>query len=97
MRCGRRHTPIPGLLADPERDLRSALRLPPFGALAVVTGPGAAKMAEEVADGDGLEVSAAGSDRWLLRAADHDVLCDALARARRPAERVRVEVDPVDV
>ena len=36
-------------------------------------------------------------DRWLLRAPDHLTLCDGLAGVARPAERLRVEVDPVDV
>ncbi len=35
----------PSLLADSERELRAALGLPPFGALAVLIGPGASPMA----------------------------------------------------
>ncbi len=35
--------------------------------------------------------------RYLLRAIDHEVLLDALARTPRGSERVRVEVDPLRV
>jgi primosomal protein N' (replication factor Y) len=87
----------PGLLATPERDLRRALGLPPFGALSVLRGPGAAELAAGLAGHRGISVSAIEPDRWLVRADDHQHLCDGLADAGRPAERVRVEVDPVDV
>ena len=43
----------------------------------------------------GLAVSS-DDDRWLVRAPDHATLCDGLASVRRPAERLRVEVDPAD-
>jgi primosomal protein N' (replication factor Y) len=87
----------PGLLAAPERALRQSLRLPPFGALSVVRGPGAAELAVGLAGHPGISVSELEPDRWLVRAPDHRRLCDALAEVGRPAERVRVEVDPVDV
>jgi primosomal protein N' (replication factor Y) (superfamily II helicase) len=35
------------------------------------------------------------NDRWLLRAPDHKVLCDALAATPRPPGRLRIEVDPL--
>jgi primosomal protein N' (replication factor Y) (superfamily II helicase) len=35
--------------------------------------------------------------RWLVRAADHRVLCDALAAVPRPPGRLRIEVDPLRV
>ncbi len=86
----------PMLLAGPERDLRSALELPPFGALAVLRGPGAAVYAERLRAGGDVTLSSVDPERWLVRAPDHTVLCDALAAAPRPAERLRVEVDPTD-
>ena len=43
-----------------------------------------------------MTVSSVDAERWLVRAPDHAVLCDALAAAPRPAERLRVEVDPTD-
>lgn len=87
----------PALLADSERELRAALGLPPFGALALLSGAGAGVMAGWMSDRPGVTCSTAGPDRWLVRAEDHAVLSDALVEAPRPAERVRVEVDPVSV
>jgi primosomal protein N' (replication factor Y) len=86
----------PEVLSAPERQLRQALGLPPFGALATLRGPGGPAYAEAVASVGGISVSPDG-DRWLLRAPDHRTLCDALAAVARPADRLRVEVDPVDV
>jgi hypothetical protein len=54
-------------------------------------------MAGWLSDHPGVTCSTAGADRWLVRAEDNAVLCDALAEAPRPTERVRIEVDPVDV
>jgi primosomal protein N' (replication factor Y) len=90
----------PELLSAPEMALRSSLDLPPFGALAVLRGPGAAAYADGLsarADLSGLTVSSVGDDRWLVRAPDHSNLCDALAGVPRPPDRLRVEVDPVDI
>jgi primosomal protein N' (replication factor Y) len=90
----------PALLSEPERDLRSTLGLPPFGALALLRGPGAPPYADDLSAGagsSGLTVSSVGDDRWLVRAPDYAVLCDALASATRPPERLRVEVDPTDI
>jgi primosomal protein N' (replication factor Y) len=90
----------PVLLSGPERELRSTLGLPPFGALALLRGPGAPHYADGLSAGagsSGLTVSSVGDDRWLVRAPDHPALCDALASVPRPHERLRVEVDPVDI
>ncbi len=87
----------PGLLAASERALRQGLGLPPFGALCVLGGPGAAELAEGIGRQAAISVSSLEPDRWMVRAPDHRLLCDALAAAGRPAARVRVEIDPVDV
>jgi primosomal protein N' (replication factor Y) len=85
----------PALLSEPERLIRRTLGLPPFGALAVLRGPGGPAYAEGLASVPGISVSSDG-DRWLVRAPDHASLCDGLASVPRPAERLRVEVDPTD-
>jgi primosomal protein N' (replication factor Y) len=87
----------PSLLADSERKLREELALPPFGALALLRGPGSADYAGALRSEERLSVSSSDPERWLVRAADHRTLCDALASTPRPAGRLRVEVDPTDV
>ena len=82
----------PGRLAAPELERRRALAFPPVTAVASVSGPAAAAFVDGVR---GIEVLGPDGDRWLLRAPDHQTLCDALAAVTRPAGRLRVEVDPV--
>ena len=86
----------PGRVAEAEWPRRAELRLPPETALAVVSGAGAEAYTDALraAAVPGLEVLGPADGRWLVRAADHEVLCDALAATRRPAGRLRVEVDP---
>jgi primosomal protein N' (replication factor Y) len=86
----------PDLLAQPETRLRAELGLPPFGALALLRGPGSATYAEGLGTVGTVEVSSMDVDRWLARAPDHAVLCDGLAAVPRPPGRLRVEVDPTD-
>ena len=45
--------------------------------------------------GSEVEVMGPADGRWLVRAPDHGVLCDALAAVPRPAGRLRVSVDPL--
>jgi primosomal protein N' (replication factor Y) len=85
----------PGRLALVESARRAALRLPPETALARVSGPGAEELVDQLAHTPGVELLGPSGDRWLVRAAHHTRLCDAFAGLRRPAARVRVEVDPL--
>jgi primosomal protein N' (replication factor Y) len=101
----------PTAVLDEEVAIRRSSGLPPFAALAVVSGALAPAYAEslqrevETAPDDGLaaaapavSVSPLGDDRFLLRADTHAPLCDLLARTPRPAGRgLRVEVDPVSL
>jgi primosomal protein N' (replication factor Y) len=84
------------LYADPSRAAkvelkrRELLGLPPFAALAAVSGAGAS----EFASATGLEASSAG-DVVLLRAPTWDALGSALtATPRAKGSRLRLEVDP---
>jgi primosomal protein N' (replication factor Y) len=99
----------PGVLATAEAPRRRMLDLPPYAALAALTGdaPALAVAAGELALA-GVEASASsgtprtpGSPTGLLvRAPTHQRLCDALSRAlaaARPSGRVRAEVDPLRV
>jgi primosomal protein N' (replication factor Y) len=89
----------PARVLDAEADIRRAAVLPPFSALAVVSGSLAGTYAETLAATAAADprVSVAPLDggRFLVQAPDHRALCDALAMAPRPAGRgLRVEVDP---
>jgi len=87
----------PGVLASAEAEVRRALGLPPFGAVAVVSGAGADAYGAALRRAAGAEVEVRGpSDgSWWVRAEGHRALCDLLAAVPRPEERLRVEVDPV--
>ncbi len=84
----------PGILAAVERARRSALGLPPWSALATLSGPGAAELAAAL---EGVaEVAPGAGGRTLVRAPDSAALADALAAVGPPVPGVRVEVDPRD-
>jgi primosomal protein N' (replication factor Y) len=87
----------PQRLSEAEEPVRRALRLPPFSALAVLSGAGAAELAAglEKLAGDQIEVNPLGEGRWAVRAPGHAALADALGAVERPGERVRAEVGPV--
>jgi len=95
----------PGRLSEAERPRRKLLDLPPYAALARLTGDrpalaAAAGALRAAGGGDGLSVSAGAGDDVLVRAASADALAGALAgalAAGRPAGRLRAEVDPLRV
>jgi primosomal protein N' (replication factor Y) len=97
----------PGLLADAERPRRQLLELPPYAALARLTGdPPALAAAAEVLRSATARIGVSGAvgggsaDAVLVRAPSPDVLADGLAAAfavGRPLGRLRAEVDPLRV
>jgi primosomal protein N' (replication factor Y) len=95
----------PGLLSEAERPRRKLLDLPPYAALARLTGAPPALAAATAAlraggDGKGLSVSAGTGGDVLVRAGSAGALTAALAAALaagRPAGRLRAEVDPLRV
>jgi primosomal protein N' (replication factor Y) len=99
-----RHEVVQAVLnADPDRfaraelERRHLLAMPPSTALAEVSGAAADAFVEAFGSPMGVEVLGPADGRYLLRAADHRTLCDALAATRRPTGRLRVAVDPPDV
>lgn len=85
-------------LAAVDDEMRVALDLPPHSALAQVAGEGAGAVAEQLRKQSGVSVVGPDNhDAFLIKAANHGLLCDALQRVERPAERVRIAVDPVRV
>lgn len=94
----------PGLLADAERPRRKLLDLPPFAALARLTGdpPALAAAAHSLRSSAaaGIGVSGGTNGAVLVRAASAEGLATALAAALaagRSAGRLRAEVDPLRV
>ncbi|MGH9038234.1 MAG: hypothetical protein ACRD0O_20965, partial [Acidimicrobiia bacterium] len=100
----------PGVLVAAEGPRRRLLHLPPYAALAHLTGDAAAlavaagelALADvEVSTSSGTPRTPGGSGGGLLvRAPTHQRLCDALATAlaaARPSGRIRAEVDPLRV
>lgn len=79
-----------------ERDMRRALNMPPFSALAELNGQGAVEFAESLsAHCDDIDVMGPRQDgRFLIRAQTADRLAEVLAVVPRPTARVRVAVDP---
>jgi primosomal protein N' (replication factor Y) (superfamily II helicase) len=93
----------PGLLAEAERPRRKLLDLPPYAALARLTGdPEALTLAAASlrSAGGGVGVSGGTGAAVLVRAPSAERLAAALAAALaagRPAGRLRAEVDPLRV
>ena len=88
--------------ADPARALegqealRRLLRFPPYAAVAMVHGDAAAEWVGQLQNVD--VQGPDGDGRWLVKAPDPAVLCDALAAvARPPSGTLRVAVDPVRI
>ena len=93
----------PGLLAEAEAPRRKLLDLPPYAALARLTGDVPALAAASAAlrsSATGVGVSSGADGAVLVRAPSAEVLADALGAALtagRPAGRLRAEVDPLRV
>ena len=89
----------PSIVASMEQARRRELGLSPFGAQAKVSGPGAETFIAALREAADTAVSIRGplDGQFLLRARSHAPLLDLLARTPRPAERLRVEVDPLRV
>ena len=83
----------PDIVLREERSRRRALTLPPYGALASLSGPAVDDFARQLQP---LDVSVGGDgDRLLVRAANWSALSEALRTPPRPDGRqLRIEVDP---
>jgi len=84
----------PGRVSEAEAERRRVLGFPPARALAVVSGAAAPVWIDRFRPPLGVEVLGPADGRWIVRAADHAALCDALAGVERPPGRLRIEVDP---
>ncbi len=83
----------PARATEGQEDLRRALWMPPFAAVAQVHGAAAAEWVARLA---GVEVLGPDpSGRWMVKAGDAATLCDALAAVPRPLTgTLRVAVEP---
>jgi primosomal protein N' (replication factor Y) len=87
----------PEILATHEEPVRQALRWPPFSSVAIISGPAAAEFASALTSSAGGAVEVLGPSpegRFLVKAGSATALSEALWSAPRPAERLRVEVQP---
>jgi primosomal protein N' (replication factor Y) len=86
----------PSLLLAEETELRRSLDLPPFAALAFVSGDGASDLAGSIGEARATGVDVVGGEggKWLVRATSPQLLADTFADVPRPAKRVRVSIDP---
>lgn len=87
----------PGIVAEAERARRELLALPPCSAIAQVSGAAAPAFIDAFGQPPGVTASEIAEGSWLLRAATHQELCDALAATKRPPGRLRIEVDPLRI
>jgi primosomal protein N' (replication factor Y) len=87
----------PGRVAAVEAPLRRALGLPPYQAMALVSGPAAGDFIDRLGVPLGLRVDGPADGTWRLVSPSHQHLCDVLAAVERPAGRLRIEVDPLRV
>lgn len=76
-------------------EMRRSMKLPPFGALAQLSGSSIDEAMEELQRNVFVHVSASSSGSYLVRAADWQVLADVLSKVEVPkGVRLKVEVDP---
>jgi primosomal protein N' (replication factor Y) len=84
----------PSIVSIAEISRRQMLGLPPASAIAIIEGDGADEFVRELAKYAGVTTSAH-RDKWMVRAADHDILTQACVKTVRPANsKIRIEVDP---
>jgi primosomal protein N' (replication factor Y) len=83
----------PSVLSDWDTAMRRSLKLPPFSAIALVSGEGAAEFVAGLAERN-VELLGPHDGRWMVKAPDDESLAEALGAVRRPASRVRVAMGP---
>lgn len=84
----------PSIVSVAEMARRQMLGLPPASAIAIIEGVGAAEYIGELAKVSGISTSAH-RDKWMVRAANHEILTQACANtARLTTSKIRIEVDP---
>ena len=85
----------PDIVTAAESARRIDLQLPPYGALAVVSGVGSHDVIGQLRGDERVRVGGPPGGPYQVRASTSEALSDALAAIVRPTRRVRVEVDPL--
>ena len=70
------------------------MQLPPYSALAQISGASAPEMVKSLGAISGIEIMGPRDDCWLVRAADSHALSQAISIAGRPKGKIRIEIDP---
>ncbi|MGH9028040.1 MAG: hypothetical protein ACRDV4_00250, partial [Acidimicrobiales bacterium] len=87
----------PTRVQEAEQSVRRSLNLPPFSALAQISGAVSDVYGSALREAapDGIEVNGPTDGVWWVKAPSHTELCDLLSDVARPRGRLRVVVDPV--
>ncbi|HVA75975.1 MAG TPA: hypothetical protein VNF71_15575 [Acidimicrobiales bacterium] len=83
----------PRILVGWDLAMRKSLQLPPYCALALVSGEGAGEYVAGLADQQ-VEVLGPRDGEWMVKSTTPQSLASALASVPRPATRLRIAVDP---
>jgi primosomal protein N' len=79
-------------------EMRSFMKLPPFGALAQLSGTNIDEAINELKRNVFVHVSASSDGSYLVKAADSQVLADALSEIEvAKGVRLKIQVDPARV
>lgn len=87
----------PSVLSDAELERREMLGLPPVSSIAAVGGEAAPEWIRRLGNPPGVDVQGPRDGWWLLRADDPATLADAAGAVKRPAGRLRLRVDPMQL
>lgn len=97
----------PGLLRASEITRRSGLRLPPYSAIALISGEASGSLICALQQNDAIEVAEfdtkpatakrPASTRSIVRAPNHEILCGALTTFIHEGPGLRIEVDPTAI
>ena len=80
---------------DKESRRREIIKYPPFGHIAVLSGPGSHQFVEDLRSQKSLEILGPNQDVWLVKSPRIEELSEGLSKVRRPKERLRIAIDPV--
>ena len=84
----------PEKLIEAESERRRLLQLPPYSALAQISGASASEMVQSLSGISGIEIMGPRDDCWLVRATDNNALSQAISSVGRPKGKIRIEIDP---